>query len=124
MFKGRVPTELAEEKANMNAGRMPLKKYSGLIFLLICYVIVIIFSRSGYFADSAFLYENRFFIYLGAISTPFYFLQNLVRCFVPVLFNGKSLRLQVFMIYALTIALAVAAYEVIGKKRYRVHAGK
>ena len=31
---------------------------------------------------------------------------------------------DVFMIYALTIALAVAAYEVIGKKRYRVPAGK
>ena len=31
MLMGRVPTEEADEKANMMAGSMPLKNFSGLM---------------------------------------------------------------------------------------------
>lgn len=79
----------------------------GVILLLLCFIIVAVFGKIGYFSTHNAWYNNRFLCYLGKLSLPVYLFQNILHYWVSALYKGNSIITRISIIYFGTIVLAM-----------------
>lgn len=81
--------------------------YNGQYLLMILFMTTILFSRVGYFGSCDFLYQSRLFTYLGSLSMPMFFFQNIFRSLLSMLFKDITIVPAVLFVYLGTIFLSV-----------------
>ena len=82
-------------------------EYNGQYLLMIMYMVTVIFSRAGILGSSDLLYRSRVFIYLGSLSVPMFFFQNIFRNLRTLLFKDMSNTAVFLFVYLDTILLSV-----------------
>lgn len=80
--------------------------YNGQYLLMILYMVTVIFSRAGILGSSDLLYHSRLFIYLGSLSVPMFFFQNIFRNLLTMLFKDITIVPAVLFVYLDTILLS------------------
>ena len=88
------------------------RNYDGLFVIAMCYVIVIITSRVGYFGDKGAVYNNGVFTYLGSLSISLYMFQNIFRLLIPYLVS-TSIKSYVLLVYGATLLWAMILERII-----------
>ena len=80
--------------------------YNGQYLLMILYMVTVIFSRAGILGSSDLLYHSRLFVYLGSLSVPMFFFQNIFRNLLTMLFKDITIVPAVLFVYLDTILLS------------------
>lgn len=97
-------------------------EYGGLFLLIICFIVTVSFSRTGFWGDCAPLYGSRLFIYLGSLSVSMFFYQDLFRNLVPRIFDGAPKKVLAILIYAGTVLFSMLANFLMDKIRSMIKA--
>lgn len=82
-------------------------EYGGLFLLMICFIVTVVFARKVFEGDNTSIYRNKLFVYLGSISVPMFFYQDIFRNLIPKIFDDSSKKILAVLIYVSTVLFSM-----------------
>lgn len=79
----------------------------GVVLLVICFIVVMLFSRVGIISRCECVCSSRLLCYLGELSMPVFLFQNVFHYWIPHVYQGDKVSIRIILIFTATLLFSI-----------------